>query len=107
MILALTATSNGVLFYSESIMTEIPYLCLSLLVLLCIHQRYGVEPRPRWSSVVFILISTALAYLTRPVGFALIAVIVVYLLVDVSGSFWRRVRRAAIIGAAAFVNGQG
>ena len=102
-IFAFTATSSGIVFYAESILTEIPYLCFSLLALLYIHKIYGEGGQPRWYSLALILVLIPVTYLTRPVGFALIAAISIYLLLDVSGTPWHRARRAIAIGVVVSV----
>ena len=66
LVLALAAaTSPGVVFFSQSVMTEVPYLLLSLLALLALH-RYS--PPASGAALAIIAGLLSLAYLTRLVG---------------------------------------
>jgi len=97
-----TATSHGILFYSQSIMSEIPYLFFSLIALLWLHR---CTQRHDWSTKATILTIALLSvvYLTRLVGIALLLATVSYLLVDGQGTVAIRARRAIIIGGITLI----
>jgi hypothetical protein len=102
LVVTFTATSHGMLFYSQSIMTEIPYLCLSLLALFWVHR---CSRRVEWSgrAMVVAVALISLAYLTRLIGLSLLLATVVYLACDGPGRPGIKVRRAITIGGWAAV----
>ena len=102
LVLALAAaTSPGVVFFSQSVMTEVPYLLLSLLALLALH-RYS--PPASGAALAIIAGLVSLAYLTRLVGLSLLVAAVAYLLCE-GGAPTRSARRrdAIVIGLLAAV----
>ncbi len=103
LVVTFTATSHGMLFYSQSIMAEIPYLCFSLLALLWVHRcsRQEVWSRKAVASAVALI---SLSYLTRLIGLSLLLATVVYLVCDSSGRPEVRMRRAITIGGLAAIS---
>ncbi len=94
----LTASLHSMLFFAHSVMTEMPYLLLSLLTLLA-ARRCAHSPSPGWLWLTAALISVT--YLTRLVGLALIPAVMVYVVVDGSGTARARWRRALLLGLLA------
>jgi hypothetical protein len=102
LVVLFTATSHGILFHSQSILTEIPYLCFSLLALFWIQKQSSEEA---WSgrAVAVAVMVIPLAYLTRLIGLSLLLAAVLYLLCDSAGKPLVRLKRAIIIGSLAAV----
>ena len=102
LVVTFTATSHGMLFYSQSIMAEIPYLCLSLLALLWVHR---CSKRGEWSGGVMAIAVAliSLAYLTRLIGLSLLLATVVYLACDSPGKPEVKIRRAITLGGYAAI----
>ena len=100
LVVTFTATSHGMLFYAQSIMTEIPYLCFSLLALLWVHR---CSRRKVWSgkAVAIAVALISLTYLTRLIGLSLLLAIVVYLVCDSPGRPEVKIRRAIAMGGSA------
>src|SRR5262245_904259 len=98
LVVMLTATSHGIVFYTESLMTEIPYLFFSVLVLL---QAQRVAPAPRWSptGLLVLVALISVTYLTRFVGLSLLAAVTTWTLLESQGPVLARVRRTLVIGA--------
>jgi hypothetical protein len=100
LVVTFTATSHGMLFYSQSIMAEIPYLCLSLLALLWVQR---CSRRAAWSGRIMAIAAAliSLAYLTRLIGLSLLFATVVYLACDSTGTLEVKIRRALRLGSYA------
>jgi hypothetical protein len=91
----MTAVSPQLVSFSHQVMTEVPYLLISLAALLSIG-RYAA-PATRWLSPAF-AVTTALllaAILTRSVGFALLAAALAYMVLEGGGERALRIRKAA------------
>jgi hypothetical protein len=102
LVVIFTATSHGILFYSQSIMTEIPYLFFSLLALFYL-QKYSTQPSWNGRALALGVALIPLAYLTRLVGLSLLVATVAYLLFESPGTPRDRVRRALTIGSLAAI----
>jgi len=102
LVVTFTATSHGMLFYSQSIMAEIPYLCLSLLALFWVHR---CSRRGEWSgrAMAMAVALISLAYLTRLIGLSLLLATVVYLVCDSPGRPEVKIRRAITLGGCAAI----
>src|SRR5262245_5538305 len=99
-----TASSHGILFFSQSIMTEIPYLCFSLLALWWIH-RYSRQARWQAKAMAVAAVLLPLAYLTRIIGFSLLGATILYLIYDGAGRLEGRLKRTIVIAGIAGVPG--
>ena len=97
LVVLLTATTHGIIFFTQSIMTEIPYLLFSLLALVWINRcaRQG-----RWTggSVAIAGLLISLAYLNRIIGLSLLVAAVLHVALDGRGTRLARARMAAVIG---------
>ena len=102
LVVIFTATSHGIVFYSQSIMTEIPYLLLSLLALFWLLR---CSSQGTWSgkAAALTVILIPLVYLTRLVGLSLLLAAVAYLLFESPGGPGVRTKRAVTIGGIAAV----
>jgi 4-amino-4-deoxy-L-arabinose transferase-like glycosyltransferase len=102
LVVIFTATSHGILFYSQSIMTEIPYLCFSLLALLWIHR---CSTQAEWSAraMALAVVLIPLVYLTRLIGVSLLLATLVYLVCDSPGRLALKIRRAMTVGGLAAI----
>ena len=89
-----TATSPGLLFFSQSVMSEIPYLLFSLLALLSLQTYASSRGGAARSVLTSALI--ALSVLTRFVGLSLLVAAAVYLYADL-GRKRPDCRKAAIV----------
>lgn len=93
----MTAVSPQLVSFSHQVMTEVPYLLMSLAALLWIG-RYAAPATP-WLSPAF-AVTTALllaAILTRSVGFALLGAALVYMVLEGGADRALRVRKVAAI----------
>ena len=97
LVVIFTATSHGLLFYAQSIMTEIPYLCFSLLALLWVHCQ---TQRQAWARTTMAVAAAliSLTYLTRLIGLSLLVATLVYLACDSPGRLKIRIKHATTIG---------
>ncbi len=102
LVVLLTGTSPAVVYYTQSVMTEIPYLFLSILAIFWIERRVR---RTDWtaSAIVAAAILLSLVCLTRVTGMALIAATMLYVLVDGAGTPQARLRTAIAVGAMAAI----
>lgn len=96
LVVMFTLTSHGIVFYSQSVMSEIPYLLVSLLAL---RQLQRLFRQADWSATTLVLAVALLwaAYLTRLIGVALLAAAVAWTLLEAAGPLLTRIRRAMII----------
>ena len=92
----LVAVSPQVVSFTHQVMTEIPYLGLSLVALVW-AIRYAADDalarRPAWVTAL----AVTAACLTRTIGVTLVLAIAAYLVIDSMGSLGRRFTKAAII----------
>jgi hypothetical protein len=102
LVVIFAATSHGLLFYSQSIMTEMPYLFFSLLAL---HWLQRCARQGDWSgkAITVAVVLIPLVYLTRLIGLSLLMATVAYLLCDSTGPRGVRIKRAALLGSLAVV----
>jgi 4-amino-4-deoxy-L-arabinose transferase-like glycosyltransferase len=102
LVVMFTATSHGLLFYSQSIMSEIPYLFFSVLALCWLH-RYSHERSWSVLAVAMAAALISLAYLTRLIGLSLLLATVIYLIGESAGELRVRIKRAAVITGLAAI----
>ena len=102
LVVIFTATSHGIVFHSQSILTEIPYLLFSLLALFWLLRcsRQGT-----WSgkAAALTVILIPVVYLTRLVGLSLLLAAVAHLLFESPDGAGMRIKRATTIGGIAAV----
>jgi len=96
-----SATSPSLVYYTQSVMTEIPFLLLSLLAVLWIERCARTGWTVGGGAVAVSLLSAV--YLLRIIGVALLAATILYVLVDGRGSRRTRVWTALAIGVCAAV----
>ncbi len=101
-VVLLTATSPSIVFYAQSVMTEIPYLLLSLVAILWIGR---CDRRTGWTAggVAITVALLSVVYLTRIIGVALVGATVLYVLLESTGSRTRRIRTAIVLGVCAVI----
>ena len=97
-----TVTSPGILHYSHSIMTEMPYLFFSFLALYWLHK-CAIQGTWSGKSVAIAVALIPVVYLTRLLGLSLLVAAVAYLLVDGAGRPGARIRRAIVLGGLAAI----
>lgn len=102
LVVLLTATSPAIVYYTQSVMTEIPYLFLSILAMVWVER---CARRTGWtaSGIALAAILLSLVCLTRMTGITLIAATVLYVLLDGAGTPLARLRTAIAIGAIAAI----
>lgn len=92
----LVAVSPQVVSFTHQVMTEVPYLGLSLVALFLAIRYAADDALARRAAWVTALAVTA-ACLTRTIGVTLVLAIAAYLVIDGVGSLGRRFAKAAII----------
>lgn len=102
LVVLFTATSYGILFHSQSVLTELPYLCFSLLALFWVQKESSHAAWPG-QAVALAVVLIPLAYLTRIIGLSLLLATVMYLVCDSAGKPQARLKRALVIGSLAAV----
>lgn len=102
LVVLLTATSPAVVYFTQSIMTEIPYLLLSLVAVLWIERS---ARRTGWSAsaVVVAALLLSLVCLTRVVGISLLLAAVLYVALEGAERRLIQLRTALAIAALAAV----
>jgi 4-amino-4-deoxy-L-arabinose transferase-like glycosyltransferase len=96
LVTAMVAVSPQFVSFSHQVMTEIPYLGLSLLALLC-AIRYAKEDPTLGRGSVCTVLAVAAATLTRTIGVTLVLGIAAYLVIDGAGTQRRRIGKAALV----------
>ena len=94
---ALVAVSPQVVSFSHQVMTEVPYIALSLTALLY-TARYARAPGWRCRDGATLALVLAAALLTRSLGVALLLAAVAYLALEGAGGVGTRARKALLIG---------
>jgi hypothetical protein len=97
-VVLLTVSLHSILFYSHSVMSEMPYVLFSLLAMLAAHRCARRLPGG-WLWLTAALVS--LTYLTRLVGLALLPAVIAHIVIDGEGPARARWRRAIGFGALA------
>jgi hypothetical protein len=102
LVVTLTATSHGFVFYTDSVMSEIPYVLFSLLALLGLQR---LARAMAWTpGMVALVIGCLIAtYLTRLLGLSLLIAAVAWTLLEARAPLRDRLRRAALLGGIATV----
>jgi hypothetical protein len=97
-VMFMTAASYPLMYECTRILSDIPYMFLSLLSLIFIC-RYAQDER--WSSKVGYISAVLIlaSFFTRYIGLALFAGALIYLLLDSRGALSLRFKKAALIGA--------
>jgi len=80
MTMLLVAVNTEILHFATEIGTEIPYLMLSLLCLVC-FERYWREPQPRGRRLLWVALCLGLAFYVRSIALVMAVALVLYLLV--------------------------
>jgi hypothetical protein len=90
----MVAVSPQLVSFSHQVMTEVPYLLISLVALFSV-ERYAAAST-RWLSATFAVTAAVLlaAILTRSVGFALLAAALAYIVVEGGGDRALRLQKA-------------
>ena len=96
-----TGASPAVVYYTQSIMTEVPYLLVSLLAVLWIERCARTGWTVGGGAVAVGLL--AAVYLMRIVGVALLAATILYVLLDGGGPRGSRIRTAVVLGVCAAI----
>ena len=99
---ALVAVSPQVVSFSHQVMTEVPYLLLSVVALLLL-VRYADDEHWLTGRGALVAATVAAALLLRTLGVALLVAGVVYLVLHGRGSTGERARKAGFMAAAAAV----
>jgi 4-amino-4-deoxy-L-arabinose transferase-like glycosyltransferase len=94
----LVAVSPQIVSFSHQVMTELPYLGLSLAALLC-AIRYAEQERWTGRAAWATALALAAATLTRTIGGTLVLAVAAYLVIDGAGPLRRRVGKAALASA--------
>jgi hypothetical protein len=94
---AMVAVSPQVVSFTHQVMTEVPYLLVSLLTLMAV-ERYAA-PSARWRSPALALAAGSLivALLVRSIAIALLAAAVAYLVLEGGGDRRARLTKAAAV----------
>jgi hypothetical protein len=96
-----TGASPALVYYTQSVMTEIPYLLVSLLAVLWIERCARTGWTVGGGAIAVGLL--AAVYLLRIVGVALLAATVLYVLLDGEGPRGSRARTAVVLGVCAAI----
>lgn len=102
---ALLAASIAVFYpslvvFSNSFMTETPFVLLLLLTLLC-WSRFSQKTRGGWGTIILGGICLGLAMLTRSTVLPMIVLWALYLLIDGGRERWKHLLRLAVFSAVA------
>ena len=93
---ALVAVSPQIVSFSHQVMTELPYLGLSIVALMCVMD-YAREDGWNGRETLLAALALAAATLTRTLGVTLILAAAAYVLVDGAGPLRRRAAKAALM----------
>lgn len=77
----ITGTNFYFLFFAKELMTEVPYMFLSLLAIFCLDRYSSEKAGGRY--LVFGSILLSIAYLTRMIGITLYAAAAIYFIIDI------------------------
>jgi 4-amino-4-deoxy-L-arabinose transferase-like glycosyltransferase len=99
---AMVAVSPQFVSFSHQVMTELPYLGLSLIALLC-TIKYAQQEQAVGRGAVYTVLALAAATLTRTIGVTLVLGCAAYLVIDGIGALRQRIGRAALVCACCAV----
>jgi 4-amino-4-deoxy-L-arabinose transferase-like glycosyltransferase len=98
----MVAVSPQFVSFSHQVMTELPYLGLSLLALL-LAIRYAGQERAFGRTAACTVLAVTAATLTRTIGVTLVLGIAAFLAIDGAGDLRRRIGKAALLCACCAV----
>jgi 4-amino-4-deoxy-L-arabinose transferase-like glycosyltransferase len=93
---ALVAVSPQIVSFSHQVMTELPYLGLSIVALICV-MRYAGDDRWNGREASLTALTLAAATLTRTIGVTLVLAAAAYVVLDGAGPLRRRLAKAALM----------
>lgn len=93
---AVVAVSPQIVSFSHQVMTELPYLGLSIVALMCV-MGYAADDRWNGRAASLSALVLAAATLTRSIGVTLVLAAAAYVVLDGAGPLRRRAAKAALM----------